>query len=160
MSDTVTGRFPGWHAAQLNVARAVAPYESAEMATFMARLEEINALGEAAPGFVWRLKNADGNTIGIGAHPDPLVVFNLSVWKSVDDLYNFAYHSEHMNVFRRRREWFGPFGSASIAIWWLKEGDIPSMEDANRRLEKVDRVGPTPDAFNFKTRFPPPGMDA
>jgi hypothetical protein len=126
------------------------------MAGFMDRLEEINALGEAAPGFVWRLTNAEGNTIGIGAHPDPLVVFNLSVWETVEDLYNFTYHSGHMDVFRRRKEWFGPHRSASIAMWWVPAGERPDMTDALRRLASVDELGPTPVAFTFRERFPPP----
>ena len=41
--------------AQLNVARLVAPIDSPELADFVARLDEINALAEASPGFVWRL---------------------------------------------------------------------------------------------------------
>jgi hypothetical protein len=150
------GRYPDWHLAQLNVARAVAAYDSPELASFMDRLEDINALGESAGGFVWRLKNDDGNTIGIGAHPDPLVVFNLSVWESVDDLYDFAYHSGHMDVFRRRKEWFGPFGAASMAMWWLPAGELPAMDEALRRLTLVDEIGPTPEAFTFRSRFPPP----
>jgi hypothetical protein len=151
-----SGRHQGWNVAQLNVARAVAPYDSPEMAGFMDRLSEINSLGEAAPGFVWRLTNAEGNTIGLGAHPDPLVVFNLSLWKSVEDLYNFTYHSGHMEVFRRRREWFGRLGSASIAMWWIPEGEIPGMDDGLRRLALIDALGPTAEAFDFKRRFAPP----
>jgi hypothetical protein len=43
-----------WHVAQLNVARA-APFDHATLADFMSRLDEINSLGDASPGFVWRL---------------------------------------------------------------------------------------------------------
>jgi hypothetical protein len=151
---------PRWQLAQLNAARAIAPYESAEMATFMARLDEINALGEAAPGFVWRLKNADGNTIGIGAYPDPLVVFNLSVWESIDDLFQFAYRSGHADVFRRRKEWFGPWGSPSMVLWWIPAGTEPTMEEALVRLDRLARDGPTVDGFTFKARFDPPVASA
>ena len=149
--------FPGWHLAQLNAARAVAPFDSPAMAGFMGRLDEINALGEAAPGFVWRLTNAGGNTIGIGAYEDPLVVFNLSVWRSIDDLFDFAYRSGHLDVFRRRKDWFGPWGGPSIALWWLPEGTLPTFEDARRRLDLIARIGPSPEAFSFKQRFAPTG---
>jgi hypothetical protein len=50
-----------WHLAQLNVARAVAPLDHPAMADFIARLEEINTLGDRSPGFVWRLQG-DGGT--------------------------------------------------------------------------------------------------
>jgi hypothetical protein len=47
-------RFP---LAQLNVVRLAAPLDSAQLADFVAGLEPVNAAAEAAPGFVWRLKD-------------------------------------------------------------------------------------------------------
>ena len=47
--------------AQLNVGRAVAPFDGAVMADFMNWLDEINALAERSPGFVWRLQGDNGN---------------------------------------------------------------------------------------------------
>ena len=44
--------------AQLNVGHAVAPLDSAGMADFMNWLDEINALAERSPGFVWRPSRA------------------------------------------------------------------------------------------------------
>ena len=46
----------GFQLAQLNVARMVAPLEDPVMAGFVDRLDQINALADAAPGFVWRLQ--------------------------------------------------------------------------------------------------------
>ena len=40
----------GWHIAQLNVGRILAPTDSPQLAEFMAALDEINARAEAAPG--------------------------------------------------------------------------------------------------------------
>src|SRR6188768_2709568 len=48
---------PVHHLAQLNVALAVGPLDGEQMADFMNSLDEINALGENSPGFVWRLKS-------------------------------------------------------------------------------------------------------
>src|SRR5881628_3830567 len=50
-----------YHLAQLNIGRIVAPLESPQLAGFVARLEEINALADGAPGFVWRFQTEDGN---------------------------------------------------------------------------------------------------
>ncbi|TLZ25065.1 MAG: DUF3291 domain-containing protein, partial [Gammaproteobacteria bacterium] len=36
-----------WHIAQLNVGRILAPTDSPQLAEFMARLDEINALADA-----------------------------------------------------------------------------------------------------------------
>jgi hypothetical protein len=45
-----------WHLAQMNVATALYDMEDRRMAKFVGRLAEINALADAAPGFVWRLQ--------------------------------------------------------------------------------------------------------
>ena len=66
--------------AQLNVGRAVAPLEHAVMADFMNWLDEINALAERSPGFVWRLQGDNGNNTSLKVSDDPLFIVNLSVW--------------------------------------------------------------------------------
>jgi hypothetical protein len=76
-----------WHVAQLNIARAVAPFDDPRLAEFMARLAEVNALAEASPGFVWRLQGASGNSTDLGATDDPRVIVNLTVWETPDDLF-------------------------------------------------------------------------
>jgi hypothetical protein len=40
--------------AQVNIARARGPLDSAIMADFVGALDRINAVADAAPGFVWR----------------------------------------------------------------------------------------------------------
>jgi hypothetical protein len=46
---------PQWEVAQLNIGTTVAPLDSEQLAGFVAALEPINAIADAAPGFVWRL---------------------------------------------------------------------------------------------------------
>jgi hypothetical protein len=41
-------------------------------------------------------------------------------------------------------------------MWWLPKGTIPDVTDALRRLEPLAELGPTPAAFTFQQRFPPP----
>ncbi len=48
------------HLAQINIALARAPLESEVMRGFTNALDEINALAEASPGFLWRLKTEVG----------------------------------------------------------------------------------------------------
>ncbi|TLY63308.1 MAG: DUF3291 domain-containing protein, partial [Gammaproteobacteria bacterium] len=60
-----------WHIAQLNVGRILAPTDSPQLAEFMARLDEINALADGSPGFVWRLKSDSGNATDIKVSEDP-----------------------------------------------------------------------------------------
>ena len=145
----------GFHVAQLNVGRSVASLDDPIMAGFMDRLADINALGERSPGFVWRLQGETGNATTIHAYDDPRMIVNLTVWESIEDLYAFAYHSQHMEVFRRRREWFEQLDGPSLVLWWLPAGELPTVAEARSRLDLLAANGPTAEAFTFKTRFHP-----
>jgi hypothetical protein len=45
----------GYHLAQINIGRLVAPIDDPQVAEFVAAPEPVNALADPAPGFVWRL---------------------------------------------------------------------------------------------------------
>lgn len=53
--------------AQVNVSRLLAPLDSALLAPFMSALDEVNAEGDRAPGFRWRLQTEDGNATSVQA---------------------------------------------------------------------------------------------
>ena len=145
-----------WHVAQLNVGRSVGLMDDARMHGFVSRLDEINALSERSPGFVWRLQSEAGNATDIHLTDDPLFIINLSVWRSIDELHAFTYRSDHKELFKLRRHWFEPHDGPNMVIWWLPAGMIPSPAEALERLGHLAAHGPTPDAFTFKQRFPPP----
>lgn len=146
----------GWHVAQLNIARAVAPMDDPRLADFVAQLDAVNALAEASPGYVWRLQSASGNATDVRVGDDPLVIVNLTVWTSIDELFAYAYRSDHRFVFARRFEWFERWPGPSVCLWWQRAGTVPTVDDALRRLTILAERGPSPDAFTFKQRFPPP----
>lgn len=145
-----------WHIAQLNVGTTVAPLESPELADFVAALDGVNALAEASPGFVWRLKSESGNATDIRAGDDPNFIVNMSVWQSVEALFAFVYRSAHTKVMGRRRDWFARPDRAYQVLWWVPAGHEPSVEEALARLEHLRWQGPTPQAFTFKDRYPAP----
>jgi heme-degrading monooxygenase HmoA len=145
-----------FHLAQLNVARAVAPLDDDQMADFMNRLDEVNALAERSPGFVWRLKSDIGNATDIKVTDDPLFIINMSVWESIDHLHAFVYRSDHKDVFARRFEWFERSQGPSMVLWWHPLGVEPTAEEALERLRILTERGPTHQAFTFKQRFDPP----
>ena len=150
-------RTPAWEIAQLNVGRAVSPLAEAPMADFMAQLDEINALAERSPGFVWRLQGDGGNNTDYKVDDgDPLFIVNLSVWASLEDLHAFTYRSDHRSVFARRFEWFERRTGSNMVIWWQPAGTIPDVSDALRRLRLLETDGPSPEAFGFKSPFPAP----
>jgi Domain of unknown function (DUF3291) len=148
------------HLAQINVGRLLAPVDSPLVAEFMAALDPINALADTSPGFVWRFQTEDGNATSVRPYEDEEILINLSVWQSIEALDAFVYHSDHTGYLRRRREWFGRMDEAMLALWWLPDGERPTVEEGVARLDHLRAHGPTPEAFTFRQRFPaPPTVD-
>src|SRR5262247_303603 len=74
--DEPAAPHPGEHCTDATTAR------KSEMAGFVARLDEINALADRSPGFVWRLQTGEGNATYLRPSDEDRVLFNLSVWES------------------------------------------------------------------------------
>ncbi len=148
----------GYHVAQVNIGTPKAPTDSPLLADFMAALDPINALADESPGFVWRLQTEDGNATAIRPFEDDRLMINMSVWESIDELASFVYRSGHVEVMRRRREWFEHM-RLFMTLWWVPEGHVPTTAEARERLDHLAAHGPTPFAFTFKVRFPPPDED-
>jgi hypothetical protein len=146
-----------WHIAQMNVATALYPLEDPGMAEFVGQLDQINALAEASPGFVWRLKSEGGNATDIQMTSDPKFIINMSVWSSIEALFDFVYRTAHRGVMTQRRQWFQPPTGAYQVLWWVAAGTAPTAQEGLARLAQLDRHGPTAQAFTFKQKFPPPG---
>jgi hypothetical protein len=145
-----------WHLAQMNVGTTVDDLDSPALADFMARLASVNALADAAQGFVWRLQTETGNATDIKPSDDPRFIVNMSVWDSVEALFAFVYRTAHREVLVRRREWFRPPQGAYQVLWWVPAGHRPTVEQGLARLRLLDAEGPTSSAFTFKSVFPPP----
>ncbi len=143
------------HIAQINIGRMRAPLDDAIMHGFVSRLEEINALADAAPGFVWRLQTDGGNATYIRPYEDDRIIVNMSVWESVGHLKDYVYHSPHAELLKQRREWFEQFESAYLAMWWVPAGHIPGIDEAKKRLAHLDEHGPSQFAFTWRTIEPP-----
>jgi heme-degrading monooxygenase HmoA len=144
------------HIAQLNIGRARGPVDGPIMAAFMALLDPVNALADAAPGFVWRLQTDEGNATALRPYEDERTIVNMSVWESIEDLAAFVYRSGHVDVMRRRREWFEPM-TPHMVLWWVPAGHVPTVEEAKERLAHLRDHGPGPCAFTFNARFPATG---
>lgn len=149
-----------WELAQINVGRLVAPGDDPRVRPFFDALDRVNALADAAEGFVWRLQSEAGNATDIQPTSDPLFIVNMSVWRDADALFQFVYRSAHTPEMARRREYFGRFDGAYQALWWVAAGHRPSVDEGLSRLWRLDRYGPSPYAFTFKARFAEPGMSA
>jgi hypothetical protein len=156
-----------FHLAQVNIGRVKAPLDDPIMAGFKSQLDPINALADRSPGFVWRLQTEDGNAMAIRPFEDERMAINMSVWESLDALQQYVYKSAHVGPLRDRKQWFEPMAGPILALWWIPAGHIPTVAEAQERLQHLERHGPTAYAFTFRTPFPPPdgssepaGLDA
>ena len=104
-----------FHLAQINIGRLIAPIDDPRIAGFVSQLDPLNALADAAPGYIGRLQSASGNATDIPySGEDPSLMVNMSVWESVEALRDFVYASKHLEVFRERAKWFEKMGQADL----------------------------------------------
>jgi hypothetical protein len=141
--------------AQVNIGRVKAPLDHVVMAGFVERLDELNALADGSPGFVWRLQTPQGNATYLRPYDDDRILINLSVWETVEALREYVYRSRHGEMLRQRQNWFDPFARAFLALWWVPAGHVPGIDEARRRLAYLDAHGPTQFAFTFRAVFEP-----
>jgi len=148
-----------WHLAQTNIGIAKFDYENSLFAEFVDNLDRINALADDAPGFIWRFVQEDENEAGRDVFGDENVLFNMSVWESKEALMDYVYKSGHVDILRKRAEWFIPQDWPILALWWQPAGTKPTVTEAKHRLERLAQVGPTEDAFTFRRFFEAPQME-
>lgn len=150
--------------AQVNIGRLAAPLTSPQLKDFVDALDPVNALADAAPGFVWRMQTEDGNATSVRAFEwdagaSAGIIVNMSTWTSVEALAEFTYSGLHREVLTRRRQWFERMREAFTALWWVPEGHRPTTAEAENRIRHLREHGPTPYAFTFRETFPPTGTE-
>ncbi len=141
------------HLAQANLAWMLHPLQDASMFEFREGLARVNATAEQAPGFVWRFQTEVGDATDVRVLGDPLVLFNMSVWQSIEDLKRYTYRELHGDFFRKRREWFHSAERPSLVLWWIEAGQLPTVEQALGRFDRLWEAGPSPRAFTLKNAF-------
>lgn len=149
-----------YHIATANYAVAKYAYEDPEFAGFVDNLDRINALAEAAPGFVWRYISDDDDAEAKRIFGIDELIFNMSVWESVEALRTYVYETAHVDILRRRGEWFVPQPGATVALWWTPAGELPTISQARHRMQCLTLNGPTEDAFTFRSVFDQPANEA
>jgi Domain of unknown function (DUF3291) len=134
--------------AQLNIGVIKGPMDSPQMADFANNLERINAVADASPGFVWRLQTEAGDATAIRPFDDPNLLVNMSVWRDVESLNRYVYSSAHVEIMRRRREFFERMDTAFLVLWWVPRGHRPTVDEAMARLALLRARGPSAMAFD------------
>ncbi|MFZ4070394.1 MAG: DUF3291 domain-containing protein [Caulobacterales bacterium] len=147
------------HLAQINVAKIVHDMDGPQMADFVAALDNINALADRSPGFVWRLIGDGGDATDVRFGDESDLLINMSVWADIESLRAFVYKTAHGAVMARRGKWFPALGRPHMALWWVAEGAAPTLADAFVRLQSLAAHGPTAFAFTFDHPFDAAGQE-
>ena len=138
------------HLAQVNIGRLNGGPDDPRMADFYNNLARVNAMAERMPGFVWRLKDAGGESaIGLHWPGDPAMAVNMSVWESAEALGKFVFQTVHRTIYARKHEFFEMPEKPTVAMWWIEAGHIPTLEEAKERLEHLVANGPSDFAFGW-----------
>lgn len=127
------------------------------MAGLVRALSDVNWLADQSPGFVWRHRGLDGPAT-YGQIDGSQVIVTISVWTHYETLHQYVYRSAHGLFMRQRARWFEPMSGFTTALWWVSEGDQPSVAEALGHLEHLRAHGPTPGAFSLRCQFGPDGM--
>jgi hypothetical protein len=126
------------------------------MADFVKLLPMLNSLAEQSPGFVWRLKTSDQTTADVAEFPDALMIVNLSVWKDIQSLKSYFKTPLHQKAFCNRHRWFEPTALRQGVLWWMDSCSLPTIAEGKRRLDRLNQLGETGQAFSFSRLFPSP----
>lgn len=139
--------------AQVNISPLKEPIDSPLLADFVAQLDEINALADAADGFVWRLQGDEGNATAYQVFDNEMIIINMSVWESVESLRNYVYKSAHAGVMKQGEKWFDKLDRPQVVLWWIPAGHIPTPQEAKEKLNHLAEHSETKEAFTFKNIF-------
>ena len=141
---------PGWHLAQVNVARLKAPVGDPLVAPFVDALDLVNGVAERMDGFVWRHVDGTGNATDTRVADDPKLIYNASTWRDVESLERFVWGTVHARFYERRAEWFDALGSLHFAMWWVPPGTTFTPGEAMDRLAHLDAHGASERAFGWR----------
>jgi hypothetical protein len=75
------------------------------------------------------------------------LVPNITLWRSVESLRHFAFHTAHRHFIARKDEWFLPMDGPKLVMWWTDHR--PTMVEGAHRLLRLQQYGPHQDAFGF-----------
>ncbi|MFJ3101733.1 DUF3291 domain-containing protein [Streptomyces sp. NPDC086835] len=144
--------------AQVNIGRLKHPLDSPQLKDFVDNLIPVNAVADAADGFVWRLQTEAGDATDLRVFGDDWLMVNMSVWRDTDALTAFMYQGVHRELLARRYEFFERMHEVMTTLWWVPAGRRPTVREAEERLLHIREHGPTQRAFTLRKSFPAPQM--
>jgi Domain of unknown function (DUF3291) len=117
---------------------------------FYDRSGEIMLSASRSGGFLWSNEGGfykDARTIA--AFKNDMIIFNMTVWETFEDLKRFVYNQVHTAVMQDRDMWFDKMPSQVSVMWWVKVDERPTIQQAREKIALINEIGPTINAFNF-----------
>lgn len=142
-----------YNLAQVNVAKVLAPMDDPVMNGFVDNLDSIYHISDVHEGFVCRINNEDYPTELRDVFPDESFINNISVWKDLNTLFDFTYKSGHVEILKKKKEWFSKIQMQYMGCWYVPEGYVPIHQEGKQRLNYFNKHGCRPYAFSFKDKF-------
>ena len=105
-------------------------------------------------GFVWSNEGGfyqDQRTVA--AFDNHLIIFNMTVWETFEDLKRFVFNQIHTAVMSDRDKWFDKMPKQVSVMWWVKNGERPTIAQALQKIDLINQIGPSSQAFNFANYF-------
>lgn len=149
-----------YYLVQTNIARWHNHLEESVIEEFNSQIDAVNKHAEVNDGFIWRYESNDNGMEVKGAFGDK-IVFNMSIWDSLESLRNFSYKGQHSELMNNKQRWFMKLNQATACLWWIPkteidEGSYPSVATAKQKLDQVDQYGPSRAAFTFANFYSMP----
>lgn len=120
--------------AQSNIALFRWPLDDHRMSAFVDWIGPVNQIAEQSDGFVWRFTGDYQPRGSVAPWNDPLLFFNLSVWRDQESLMRFVRSENHMAVMCDRAQWLTPAPGPSAATWWIEDDSRPSVDEAIKAI--------------------------
>lgn len=149
-----------FHLAQFNIIKLKDELDSPIISEFKDFLAPVNKLAETSPGFVWRLKDDGGEDATNIETPyeDNLIFVNLSVWLNFEDLENYVYRTVHSYFLKSRMKWDVKMEGYQSVLWWKKAGEYPTALEGKTKLDLLNEMGSSPQAFSINEKYDPNGI--
>ncbi len=150
-----------YYLVQANIARWHNSLEENLIREFNSQIDAVNKLAETNDGFIWRYESNDNGAEVKKAFGEK-IVFNMSVWSSLETLRGFSYRGQHSEIMKNKQRWFMKLNQVTACLWWIPKTEIdngtyPGIDTAKEKLEQVDRFGPSRAAFTFANFYAMPG---
>jgi len=145
-----------YYIAQANFAQWNDEVSSDLMKDFTEQAFQIHQLAEKSNGFIWRFLDNEHQKLIDELFGIEKVVFNMTVWESIEDLKEFTFKDVHCEAMKKRRQWFKKLPGTTLALWWVKYDCMPSVNEAKYKLDLINDKGSSSDAFSFNTQFKAP----